>query len=402
MGRLAIEINDAGLLGVDSGGVRVDSPGYALVDGSVTTGAAAAAQARLQPSRVFSRFWQELSLAALPAGVRGAATMADLAYHHLHDVFSSLETTADEVLLTVPGSYSREQLSLLLGIAREAGLPVSALVDTAVAATTTPKPGKQIIHIDLMLHQVVLTRLQQGGRLRRDKVEVVDECGQREMHAAAARVVSDLFVRNTRYDPMHSAAAEQQMFDRLPDWLSAIERDGSVSASVEFDDKTHSVEVGRDVIGTALESLLARMRRHLATLTRPGEQLVLMIDHRLQQLPGLHKALASEASEVLELPRGAAALGALRLRDEIVSGDGTVSFATSVRWDGQTGARLQPPSATPPVTGDTPTHVIVGDRAWRLQGGALVFGSDPGDEGKNIVLTGELSGISRTHCSLLP
>ncbi len=74
------------------------------------------ARPRLQPGRVFSNFWGDLSLESLPSGAGSAATVDDLAYHHLNHVWSELGDKPDHVIFAMPGSYTREQLSLLLGM----------------------------------------------------------------------------------------------------------------------------------------------------------------------------------------------------------------------------------------------------------------------------------------------
>ncbi|NNF67730.1 MAG: hypothetical protein HKM98_09505, partial [Gammaproteobacteria bacterium] len=119
MSTLVIEINDNSLRAGDASGMLADSPGFALLDGQVVVGAEARAQSRLQPGRVYNHFWGDLSLESLPGKASGAQTTADLAFHHLHRVWTELPSKADRVVFATPGSYTREQLSLLLGIARE-------------------------------------------------------------------------------------------------------------------------------------------------------------------------------------------------------------------------------------------------------------------------------------------
>ena len=71
----------------------------------------------------------------------------------------------DEVLLALPGSYSHDQLGLILGIARACGLPVRGLVDAAVAASATRgATGERRIHLDLELHRAVVTELGEQQR----------------------------------------------------------------------------------------------------------------------------------------------------------------------------------------------------------------------------------------------
>ena len=67
MTALAIEIQDTGLLALGSEGqIKALGPGYALFEKKRPLfGFEAVERARLAPGRVYNRFWQELSTAAL-------------------------------------------------------------------------------------------------------------------------------------------------------------------------------------------------------------------------------------------------------------------------------------------------------------------------------------------------
>ncbi len=400
MSTLAIEVNACGLLGRTASGEVFDSPGFAIVDGTVTTGAAARSHARLQPGRVFTHFWEMLSLEALPPTARGAGTTADLAYHHLNAVWSSVDPAPQRVILAVPGCFSSEQLSLLLGIARECKMPVAAIVDIAVAAAGRPVPGRQLLHVEAMLHSIVLTRLNQGQRLRRGRIATVGQAGLLDFQDRWAQQISDAFVRNTRYDPMHSADAEQQFYDRLPGWVEVANREGSVTAVVDQAGKEISVKIGREALVEAGAPLLRPLIRQLSALTQPDERLTLLLSDRLQSIPGLAEALSQSGAELVHLPRGAAASGALNRAEEFVSTGESVNFVTSLKWDTSAAGALPRPSDRPPGAVTVPSHVVYGDRAWRLNGNALYFGSEPQEAVRSVTVAGDTDGVSRQHCSI--
>jgi hypothetical protein len=75
---LALDVSDAGVLGVAEGGALLGpSPGYALVDGETRlVGEEARRRARLKPRFVVSRFWERLDTEPLgrpfPDGLRAA------------------------------------------------------------------------------------------------------------------------------------------------------------------------------------------------------------------------------------------------------------------------------------------------------------------------------------------
>lgn len=401
MSTVAIEINDVGLRAVGAAGEIVDSPGFAFTDGKVHTGASARHAARLQPGRVFNHFWHDLSLEPLPGEARGADSAADLAFHHLQAIQAQIGQV-ERVILVVPGHYSREQLSLLLGIARECDLPVQGMVDFAVAAADRPVPGRQLLHLELMLHQTVLTRLSQGTRLVRDQVTVAPAAGQLALHDAWAAVIADTFVRTTRYDPMHSAEAEQMVYDRVPEWVVQAYREGKAALAVTLGDKQHTATIKNDAIAAAGNEALRDIARRVAAASRPGEPLTLLLSDRLASVPGLHSVLrdAIPGIELVDLAPAAAATGALAREAEIVSDGDAVAFVTSVGWDAAAARLATAPSLPRPQRSCPPTHVVYGGRAWRIAETALTFGAEPAESEGRVLVSGDVQGVSGRHCTV--
>ena len=149
-----LEINDIGLLlSIDAEPI-FESPGYAMVnDKEILIGDAALAQSRLQPNRIQNRFWDQLSMEELPKPMAQARNYADLAFAHLKIISAQLADQAERrIVFSVPGTYDRQQLALLLGMAKECGLEVVGLVDTAVAASPHAVPGHTLLFLDIFLH----------------------------------------------------------------------------------------------------------------------------------------------------------------------------------------------------------------------------------------------------------
>ena len=187
MSILALDLNGAGVTAVsDREGAAAEetipaSPGYALLDGDrLVTGAEAAQQARLKPRFTHSRFWEEIDTTPLSRPFPKSFSRADLAHAHLEEIWRSLERGATEVLLTVPGWYTDGQLgqlSLILGIAHACDMPVTGIVDSAVATSALGFSGQKLLHLDLHLHRTVATELEQAGGIRRRRVAVSKQVG---------------------------------------------------------------------------------------------------------------------------------------------------------------------------------------------------------------------------------
>jgi hypothetical protein len=195
MATIVIELHDTGIAAFDESGlVLPPDPGYALVDGEeLATGHAALGHGRLKPRRVHHRFWDELDTTPLSRPFPRGLNRGDLAHAQLSRIWSTLRqrptsapstrpTTAplkrpasvpadgnsDTVILAVPGSFSTDQLSLILGIAKACEMPVVGMVDTAVAASAHGYPGARLLNLDLLLHRVVLTEMiQEDGEVAR-------------------------------------------------------------------------------------------------------------------------------------------------------------------------------------------------------------------------------------------
>ena len=316
-----IELNDAGIAVHSEQAMLAESPGYALLGDEVPVlGVAAEARARAQPLQVSERHWDELSLEALPRPAGRMRNHADVACAQLAQVWRDAGAAGEPALLVVPGSFSRAQLGLVLGIARECGIDVAGLIDAAVAASAEPHPGRSLLHLDLTLHRAVLTRLTQGARLSRASVETSERVGLAALRTAYVRAIAALFVRETRFDALHHGEREQILYNGLPRWLEALETAGSVTLELQAAGKTHAVNLKREHLIEAAQPHYAVLRELIAAATRPGEPMTLQITHRVAALPGCAASLAQLPScEVLTLDARAAAQGAFALAEHIAA-----------------------------------------------------------------------------------
>jgi len=409
---VALEIHDAGLVAVDDSapGVAktVPSPGYALHEGDrLLTGSAAMARARLEPRRVHSRFWSDLDGSRAGNSFPPDVTRADLAHAHLLHVWQRLGTEADELILVVSGCYSDEQLGLMLGIAQAAGLPVSGMVDAATAAGVHGWPGTRLFHLDLQLHRAVVTDLAQGEQVTRRSVQVDNEIGWVSAQATLSRSVAELFLHETRFDPLHAAATEQQLYDSLPTWLDRLGREASLAARFESAGREHEVALTRGRLVSAVAAYRERLVQRIGALKPPGEQTTLLLSARAALLPGLAASLAEIArTRVLVLPETASCMGALISKDRIRSAGAELSFVTRLPVRAGLASSISPvepedgrgaEAVAPPRR---PTHLLLDGEAHRISDEPLLLGlAIPADE-RGINIDGPASGISRSHCSV--
>lgn len=322
---LAIEIHDAGLCAAPAD--VEPEPGYAFLDGQeLVVGRAAAGRARLRPRQVHHRFWHDLDDRPLGRPFPRSLSAADLAHAHLADFWGRVGGGVESVVLALSGAFTERRLALTLGIARACGIPVDGLVDAALAAAAGVA-APEMVHLDVHLHRLVATEVRRdAGGLARGRVEVDDGIGLVAVRDALARRFAELFVRATRFDPLHAAASEQELYRRLDGWLADLA--GAESAELVFAGR--ALEATLEALAPATAALRGRAAELVAAARRVGERPALLVSHRLAALPGVLRSLG----EATVLAPGAAAEGALRLRGAVLApGEDALPFVIRLSAD---------------------------------------------------------------------
>ncbi|TNF75781.1 MAG: FHA domain-containing protein [Acidobacteria bacterium] len=415
---IAIELIDVGIAAFDDSGlVLPPDPGYALIEGEeLLTGHAALGHGRLKPRRVHHRFWDELDTTPLPRPFPRGLNRADLAHAHLSRIWTTIPnrpTSAQEgrdgarLILAVPGCFSADQLSLILGIAKACEMPVVGMVDSGVAASAHGYPGPRLLHLDLLLHRVVLTEMsQQDGEVVRRRVETIEEAGLVELLDLWAKQIADLFIHETRFDPLHSATTEQSLYDHLPETLARLRRADSTLLLMEVGGKEKSVELGHRQLVAATDRIYQSILQLVRSAAEAGPAATLLLSHRITQLPGLEQQLVDAVgTAMVTLSAGAAAAGALEHRRLIASETEEIPFVTRLP------AIATIEAASPAVDEDTeespsgpterrPTHVVHEGFAYPITEQLLALGTELPEGSRGIEILDMTEGVSPTHCSI--
>jgi hypothetical protein len=398
---LALELNDVGLTLAGDGEILAEEPGYAMLDGATPeTGTAAARRARLKPLFAEMRHWQDLGTTALPREMPAAASHAEVAFAQLAALVRPHLARGPEALLAVPPWYTREQLALLLGVAQEAGLVPVGLVDAGLAAASLEPAPENVLHLELGLHRAVLTVLDHAGDLRRTRFDLLPQHGWLALQQAWLDMISSAFVRKTRFDPLHQAATEQQLCDGLHAWLDAVSGGSDVVIALASGDATHSIELAASDFAAAAARIYDEYARVLQRARPAGSPLHVRLSHRFAALPGVAERLAEiRDCEVIRLPRGAAALGALAFERELRRGGRGLALVqhlpVPLRAGASRAARQSP--ATPADA--RPTHLVLASRAYRIGSRPLTLGSAVAADRRALPLEPG-PGVSRAHCTL--
>jgi hypothetical protein len=361
----------------------------------------------LKPRQVSNRYWAALSLEPGSAGV-GDISAAELAFAQLEALWTRFrEQASGGTVLVVPGSYTREQLGLLLGLAEEIGIDVRALVHEAVASTTRPYPGRQIVHVDAGLHRVSVTAVEQADEAIAGREHGLDSTGIATANDLIARWIAEMFVRATRFDPFHHARSEQELYDRLPEWLRALSDIERAELELSHGDERFAVTVERERLVNVVNGFNRAVVQLIAQARAPGSGLVVQLSERLADLPGLASQLTRlDDAEVLRLPAGQAARAALRgLPAEGLGG--AVRLLKHLPWRDAAPERVDTPvgapsrtAAVPRIDDPAPTHVVYRGIAYPIGVDGLAVGRVAADDRRTIVVDGGHGGMSRLHCEL--
>lgn len=408
---LAVELNDAGIvlarMAADGPQTVGDaSPGVAtLQDGRVLVGAAAAARQRIAPLHVQNRYWHALGTEPLPWQAPGIATAADLAHAHLAALLAEpVRAGARHVLLAVPPGHTREQLGLLVGITNECGVTVRGLVDQGLAGCATLAAVPHMLHLDLHQHQAVATLVEvvrAESMLRRARYELLPGCGVLAFQQSLAQSVATAFVRETRFDPLHEAGTEQSLHDALPRWLAALAASDTIPVEFQGAAATHRIDLRREQLEQAVAGLCDQVLGLVQRARPAGTPLQVCVSPRVAAVPGLTARLAGlRDCLVVELPAGAAALGALQFAAAILRPEGAIALVHRLPLVAAAAADLAAPPSPVVSPSDVPTHVLFEGRAWPLATEPLVLGWSVAAAGRALTLPAGVAGVSRSHCTL--
>ena len=222
---------------------------------------------------------------------------------HLDSLWREARTGTGEVLLAVPGCYDREPARDAARSRAGAGDAGPGVVDAALAAATAGFVGERLLHVELGLHRAVVTQIRQGDALVRERVATIDRWGADEVVDAQMRGAAQAFVKQARFDPLHDAATEQALFDRLPGWLAALEREPGLAVTLPAVGREVETVLTREQAEAWTARHADELQQQVSVLQHSGEPTGLLVSAHAARLPGLVARLA----DVRGLDRGAAA-----------------------------------------------------------------------------------------------
>ena len=217
---------------------------------------------RLSPQQINNRYWQQCEQSAIPANAPGMRHAADLIWKHLGEL--KQQHSLNQVCLVVPSHYREANLQLLLGISKASGLDVVGLANKAVVALHGQGLSDgSYSHIDVQLHQTVCSNiLVENGVAKLGEIDVLSDVGIHLMQEALLKGLQSNFIQNDRFDPLHDAATEQQLFDQLSNIAKSINESGKASVGLEHQGRLYNTVVDDKEWKALLNDFSSRIIAH--------------------------------------------------------------------------------------------------------------------------------------------
>jgi len=242
-----LHINDNCLL-LQKDSRQISSQGYAWFSGDqvffdLSTENTAVKRCRLSPQEINNRYWMQCDQSAITANGAGMRHAADLVWQHLNQL--KHHHGLNELVLVVPSHYQAENLQLLLGVAKACDLEIKALLNKASLALFSGNlPTGDYTHLDVQLHQTVRSKLTiDNDSVKLGEVDLIQDVGIHLMQETLLKGLQNNFIQNDRFDPLHDAHTEQQLFDQVPKISEQIAASGKANIGVEHQGKLHTTSV---------------------------------------------------------------------------------------------------------------------------------------------------------------
>ena len=356
-----IDLNDCEVTIVQAGNVVASSPGIAVLrEDRIELGQAALQSTHIDPRNTFSRFWSNLNQDNFKRRTKLARHNADLAFAHL-SALHEMAGDVEEAVFAVPGSFTNSQLSLLLGLAEASPFTATGLVDAAVAATAATAGAGEYNHLDIHLHHTVVTSLEVSDAVKRTAVKVIDDVGLLAIQDKCVNHIADLFVQQSRFDPLHHAATEQALCNRMAQCLHELESEADTVVHVEFENARYQARVNRERLVEALRPLYNKISAAVDAAR------VSLVHKRLAGLPAFTDHLAAAGSKVEVLDQRAVFAGCMGYARDGKAVDEGIYFVTQLKAAAEPGITH---AATPVSLEQKPeagaTHVLVDAEAHPL------------------------------------
>ena len=400
MSTAGLHLNDAALALAIAGELHSVRPSIVHADPTDARrfGTDAVATARRTPRAVSAEHWSALG-AANPA-LPGMALKLARAELRERLAVATVDGGA-AVQLAVPPTLPAAALAALLGALRAEGITVGGFHDAAsltVAALALPRTT---LVVQLGQQYVAAARVGvEAGEARTRAVAIRRGSGTAALQQAWLQLASEAMVLRTRFDPLHDAASEQQLFDLLPQAWATAAATGAAIIELPAAGESRQIQLAAEQFAHRAQDVYRDLLAVLQEL-RPSGIVDIVLDESLLELPGLRGKLAElRGCRLLTVSRGFVARAA-SLQQSAPDADGSVTLQRGHSlWSAPLEAPLEIPHSAETIAAQIPTHLLWEGRVVSLpQGRRIEVGREV--DGAGVQVNEGVAGVSRLHCSLL-
>ncbi len=287
MSYTTIDLNDTNIRVGKGEQILLNSPGYAVIkDDKIAFGTQAEKLNRIYPRSTHDDYWYRLGQDAIQTTSNQIRHNADLAYMQLAEINAQVGQTG-KWLIAIPASFNQDQLSLLLGLLNAAHFAEVQLVDSALLASMNNLTEGEHIHLDMQLHQSVLTTLETDDKYNVTASNVLPDAGLLGIYEKCAKLISNEFINQSRFDPHHHAESEQLLFEKIPGCLRKLDTSPMSKVDLDYQGKHYSVNISREAMEDVLSPIYDGIYKHIED-AKP-----LLLSHRFGILPGFKDKLSN-------------------------------------------------------------------------------------------------------------
>jgi hypothetical protein len=349
-----IELHDHNIRISSPQGLLGESPGFAnTFEQPPVFGTDALGLTRLHPQQSFNQFWFQLGLDPLVNKNKLFRHQADLAFAHLESITQQFQLDGDAVF-AVPSHYNTNQLATLLGLVKHCSIEATGLVDLALLAMARLHEHQQAVFMDVQLHQTVLTLVsKEQGEIIREKVLAVPGTGLMALHDAWANTITDAFIKQSRFDPLHNADTEQYIYSELESWLKSVASNKEILIEINNKGTIYQASLTLKNFEQRAQAIFKRVAQEIEAITSANVPVYLL--ERMSFLPGLQQAMPN----IIAVPDNAITENGFQHLDLIKRSDEALKLV----------ARLPLPQQEQPAAETVtpqPSHFLFQHRAYSL------------------------------------
>jgi hypothetical protein len=263
-------------------------------------------------------------------------------------------------------------------MARELSVPVTGFVVQGVVAAPNDLPEGQLLHMDMHLHRSEVTYVERNDKIAFKDSLTAEGNGSLRLFREWAEAIAEEFVRKTRFDPLHEAASEQELYNRLPHVLQELQQNPAIDLQMKGGSRTFHVTLTQDLfiqkITPVFQQIGQQINHMLSKHGKADSAVIVQVSHRLARLPGVKTMLSRDRDWlVVELEPGRGALGTLQYwhSSSDSPGKGGAPFLTSRPLPTFDQEHLSSPKSQEMRQ---PTHLLYRDLAYPITDRPLFIG----------------------------